>query len=106
MLSSDLPEFWSSVQAGPSAPSTEHRVSEQAVIGRRYPKALEVEGSYASRLEVRLRCSPITRVGRRTVRRVHLTRKAAEARLLELGLTLPSRLLPPPTAPPQLTLEV
>ena len=45
-------------------------------------------------------------VGRRTVRRVHLTRKAAEARLLELGLTLPSRLLPPPTAPPQLTLEV
>jgi hypothetical protein len=44
--------------------------------------------------------------GRRTVRRVHLTRKAAEARLVELGVTLPSRLLSPPTAPPQLTLEV
>jgi hypothetical protein len=44
--------------------------------------------------------------GRRTVRRVHLTRKAAEARLVELGVTLPSRLLPPPTAPPQLLLEV
>lgn len=44
--------------------------------------------------------------GRRTVRRVHLTRKAAEARLAELGVALPSRLLPPPTAPPQLVLDV
>ncbi|MCC6338199.1 MAG: hypothetical protein IT380_29925 [Myxococcales bacterium] len=44
--------------------------------------------------------------GRRTVRRVHLTRKAAEARLVELGVVLPSRLLPRPTAPPQLLLEV
>jgi len=44
--------------------------------------------------------------GRRTVRRVHLTRKQAEARLVELGVALPSRLLPPPTAPPQLALEV
>lgn len=44
--------------------------------------------------------------GRRTVRRVHLTRTAAEARLVELGVALPSRLLPKPTAPPQLALEV
>ncbi|MCC6335243.1 MAG: transposase [Myxococcales bacterium] len=44
--------------------------------------------------------------GRRTVRRVRLTRKAAEARLVELGVARPSRLLPPPTAPPQLALDV
>ena len=44
--------------------------------------------------------------GRRTVRRVHLTRKDAEARLAELGVALPSRLLPPNTAPPQLVLDV
>jgi hypothetical protein len=43
--------------------------------------------------------------GRRTVRRLHATRAAAEARLRELGVPLPSRLLPPPTAPPQLVLD-
>ncbi len=43
--------------------------------------------------------------GRRTVRRLHSTRAAAEARLRELGVSLPSRLLPPPTAPPQLVLD-
>ena len=40
--------------------------------------------------------------GRRTIRSLHSTRKQAEARLLELGHPLPSRVLPPATAPPQL----
>jgi hypothetical protein len=44
--------------------------------------------------------------GRRTVRRLNLGRKQAEARLAELGHPLPSRLLPPETAPPQLVLDV
>jgi hypothetical protein len=44
--------------------------------------------------------------GRRTVRRLHLGRKRAEARLVELGHPLTSRLLPPETAPPQLALDV
>ena len=44
--------------------------------------------------------------GRRTVRRLHLGRKQAEARLAELGHPLPSRRLPPETAPPQLVLDV
>ena len=44
--------------------------------------------------------------GRRTIRRLHSTRKQAEARLLELGGALPSRVLPPATAPPQLLLAM
>ncbi len=44
--------------------------------------------------------------GRRSIRSLHSTRKQAEARLLELGVALPSRLLPPATAPPQLSLAV
>jgi hypothetical protein len=44
--------------------------------------------------------------GRRTIRRLHSTRKHAEARLTELGVTLPSRVLPPATAPPQLSLSM
>lgn len=42
--------------------------------------------------------------GRRTIRALHSTRKAAEERLTSLGVSLPSRLLPPATAPPQLAL--
>ena len=42
--------------------------------------------------------------GRRSIRSLHSTRKQAEARLCELGVTLPSRMLPPATAPPQLLL--
>ncbi|PZQ86293.1 MAG: hypothetical protein DI534_16705 [Leifsonia xyli] len=43
--------------------------------------------------------------GSRTVTALHATRKAAEERLLQLGLRPPSLLLPPPTAPPQLELS-
>ena len=44
--------------------------------------------------------------GRRSIRSLHSTRKQAEARLAELGVTLPSRVLPPATAPPQLPLAL
>ena len=44
--------------------------------------------------------------GRRTIRALFSTHKAAEERLVELGLRPPSRLLPTATAPPQLTLAV
>ena len=44
--------------------------------------------------------------GSRSIRALHSTRKQAEARLLELGVPLPSRILPPATAPPQLLLAV
>ena len=44
--------------------------------------------------------------GRRAVTALHSTRKAAEARLAELGLPPRSLLLPPQTAPPQLHLDV
>jgi hypothetical protein len=44
--------------------------------------------------------------GRRTIRALHSTRKAAEERLTALGITLPSRALPPATAPPQLAFAV
>ena len=43
--------------------------------------------------------------GRRSIRSLHSTRAQAEARLLELGVALPSRLLPA-TAPLQLVLAV
>ena len=42
--------------------------------------------------------------GRRSIRSLHSTRAAAEARLLQLGFALPSRILRPATAPPQLSL--
>ena len=44
--------------------------------------------------------------GRRTIRRLHSTRKQAEVRLTELRVCLPSRVLPPATAPPQLSLSM
>ena len=44
--------------------------------------------------------------GRRSIRAVHSSRKQAEARLTELGIALPSRVLPPATAPPQLLLTM
>ena len=44
--------------------------------------------------------------GRRTIRRLHSTRQQAEARLTELRVCLPSRVLPPATAPPQLSLSM
>lgn len=44
--------------------------------------------------------------GRRTIRALFSTHKAAEERLAELGLRVTSRLLPKATAPPQLTLGV
>ena len=44
--------------------------------------------------------------GRRTIRSLHSTRKQAEARLAVLGVSLPSRVLPPATAPPQLLLAM
>ena len=44
--------------------------------------------------------------GKRSIRAVHSTRKQAEERLTELGVPLPSRLLPPATAPPQLRLAM
>ena len=44
--------------------------------------------------------------GRRSIRALHSTRKQAEARLAELGHPLPSRVLPPATAPPQLLLAM
>ncbi len=44
--------------------------------------------------------------GRRSIRAVHSTRKQPEARLTELGVALPSRVLPPATAPPQLLLAM
>jgi hypothetical protein len=44
--------------------------------------------------------------GRRSIRSLHSTRKQAEARLAELGISLPSRALPPQTAPPQLALAM
>ena len=44
--------------------------------------------------------------GRRSIREVHSTRKQAEARLTQLGVALPSRVLPPATAPPQLLLAM
>lgn len=44
--------------------------------------------------------------GRRTIRSLHSTRKQAEARLAELGVALPPRVLPPATAPPQLLLSM
>jgi Putative transposase len=44
--------------------------------------------------------------GRRTITSFHSTRKQAEARLVELGVALPSRVLPPATAPPQLLLAM
>ena len=44
--------------------------------------------------------------GRRTIRALISTHKAAEERLVALGRHLPSRLLPNATAPPQMTLAV
>ena len=44
--------------------------------------------------------------GRRTIRALHSTRKAAEERLTALAIALPSRALPPATAPPQLAFAV
>ena len=44
--------------------------------------------------------------GRRTLRALHSTRKQAEERLADLGISLPSWRLPPATAPPQLSLAV
>jgi len=44
--------------------------------------------------------------GRRSIRALHSTLKQAEARLTELGVALPSRRLPPATAPPQLLLAM
>ena len=44
--------------------------------------------------------------GRRRIHAVYSTRQAAEARLAELGVTFSSRVLPPATAPPQLSLGV
>jgi len=44
--------------------------------------------------------------GRRSISSIHSTRKQAEARLTELGVALPSRVLPPATAPPQLLLAM
>lgn len=44
--------------------------------------------------------------GRRSIRAVHSTRKLPEARLTALGIALPSRVLPPATAPPQLLLAL
>ena len=44
--------------------------------------------------------------GRRTIKALFSTHKAAEERLVALGLRPPSRLLPSATAPPQLTLAV
>jgi Putative transposase len=44
--------------------------------------------------------------GRRTIRALHATRKAAEERLLELRAVLASRVLPPATAPPQAALAL
>ena len=44
--------------------------------------------------------------GRRTIRALHSTHKAAEQRLAALGRPLPSRVLPRATAPPQLALAV
>ena len=44
--------------------------------------------------------------GRRTIKALFSTHKAAEERLVELGQHPPSRLLPSATAPPQLTLAV
>jgi ribosomal protein S27E len=44
--------------------------------------------------------------GRRTIRALHSTPKAAEERLPALGITLPSRALPLATAPPQLAFAV
>ena len=44
--------------------------------------------------------------GRRTIRALHSTRKQAEERLADLGITVPPWRLPPATAPPQLTLAV
>jgi hypothetical protein len=44
--------------------------------------------------------------GRRSIRRLHSTRKQAEARLTELRQPLGSLVLPPSTAPPQLLLAV
>ena len=44
--------------------------------------------------------------GRRSVTALHSTRKAAEERLTELGLPPRSLLLPQPTTPPQLHLDV
>jgi hypothetical protein len=44
--------------------------------------------------------------GKRSIRAVHSTRKQAEARLQALGVALPSRVLPPATAPPQLPLAL
>ena len=44
--------------------------------------------------------------GRRTIRALHSTRRAAEQRLTALGVPVPSRILPQATAPPQLTFVV
>jgi len=44
--------------------------------------------------------------GRRSIRSLHSTRRQAEARLAELSHPLPSRLLPPATAAPQLLLAM
>jgi hypothetical protein len=63
--------------------------------------------SVPSAAPVRREKSPYAHCGgRRRVTALHPTRNASESRLAELGITLPSLLLPQPTAPPQLTLAV
>jgi hypothetical protein len=44
--------------------------------------------------------------GRRTIRLLHSTRSKPKARLIELGVWLPFRVLPPATAPAQLSLSM
>ena len=44
--------------------------------------------------------------GRRTIKALFSTHKAAEERLVELGQPTPSRLLPAATSPPQMSFDV
>ena len=77
--------------ASVSAPASPAPLQQQRPKPPRLDRALLHQKTFGTDV---LRC-PCG--GRRSIRAVHSTRKQAEARLIKLGVSLPSRVLPPAT---------
>ena len=93
----------------PSAPATSAVAQPSSVEGGSSSSETQADPARWAQLHQRTFGTDVLRCpcgGRRTIRGLHSTRKQAEARLIELGVALPSRVLPPATAPPQLLLAM